>query len=41
MDKSRMSMIVRKLGEVDYRMLEGSNDKVHLEEFLAYLKTLG
>ncbi len=38
-DKIRMK-IVKKMAEVDYNILEGSNDEIHLKNLLAYIKSI-
>lgn len=38
MDDEIRTKIVKKMAEVDYNMLEGSNDEIHLKNLLAYIR---
>ncbi len=41
MDENLKVMLIDKLGEIDFRLTEGANDRIQLDAYLAYLATIG
>jgi replication factor C small subunit len=39
-DEKLKVVMIDKLGEVDFRLTEGSNERIQLDTYLAYLSTL-
>jgi replication factor C small subunit len=39
-DERLKVVMIDKLGEVDFRLTEGSNERIQLDAYLAYLSTL-
>ncbi|MCQ4153208.1 MAG: Replication factor C small subunit, partial [Archaeoglobi archaeon] len=40
MDEKRKVLLIDKLGEIDFRLTEGANERIQLSAFLAYVSTL-
>ena len=41
LDERVKVMLIDKLGEIDFRLTEGADDRIQLDAYLAYLATIG